>query len=74
MTTFGLDGRRAGTVDPTDDLLLTAATATFGDNTTDAVEMEVGQLTATTLLIPTLRIRMLQGGYVATDYDCLDDP
>lgn len=74
MTTFGLDGRRAGTVDPTDDFLLTAATATFGDNTADAVEMEIGQLTATTLSIPTLRIRMLQGGYVATDYDCLDDP
>lgn len=73
MTTFSLDGRRAGTVDPTDDFFLTAAAATFGDNTADAVEMEVGQLTATTLLIPTLRMRMRQGGYVATDYDCLDD-
>ncbi len=81
MTTFGLDGRRAGTVDPTDDFLLTAASATFGDNTADAVEMEIGQLNATTLTIPNLRIRMLQGGYVTDtggagpyDYDCLDNP
>ncbi len=71
LGTFGLNGRRAGTVDPRDDLLLTAATATFGNNTADAVELEVTQLSATSLSVPNLHIRLLQGGYTAADYDCL---
>ena len=63
--------RRAGTADPRDDLVMTAATATFGNNTADAVELEVTQLSAASLSIPNLNIRMLQGGYTAADYDCL---
>lgn len=71
LGTFGFNGRRAGTADPRDDLLMTAATATFGNNTADAIELEVTQLSATALSVPNLQIRMLQGGYAAADYDCL---
>ena len=74
MLNFSANARRAGTVAPPlanlqDDLDLTIGSVTLGDNTPDAVEIEAGLLTAASLAVPSLDIRMSQGDY--TGNDCL---
>ncbi len=75
MGSLSVNARRAGTVAPPianlqDDLDLTIGSVTLGDGTAGAVEIEAGLLTAASLSVPQIDIRMSQGDYAGLN--CLN--